>query len=225
MPDNNISKATDQIISDVPNPIAGGGAAEPPAENALSTKEASQPTPEDELASPLETTAEGQAQIITTTQDSAEKSKISTKRVVVTILTILLLVAGVATGVYLVSQQQEIRTKAGDEGGAETMDTSSVFVQCQKIKAYDSEWKLLSERDLTNLEKDEELRFTLLCTISEGLLDKAKFSINGDISPETINKKPGTDEFYYRYTVKPIDIGSTISIYGWVHDAILDRWF
>lgn len=104
-------------------------------------------------------------------------------------------------------------------------DSLGVSVQCQKIMAYDTKWELLTENDLANLKEGDKVRFAISCTASSGILDKAKFSINGEVTTEVTDKKPDTDEFYYKYTTKSIDIGSTIKVYGWVHNASINKWF
>lgn len=220
MPDNSLKEST-QTTSAQSSETVDSNAPTP-------TTPTYEPLPETEVSSdeivPKKEPGEG---MVTTATSAQVKGKSSTKRVVVTILAILLLVAGVATGVYLVSQQQEIRTKAGDKNkNSETNpNTSNVSVQCQKINAYDGGWMLLSEEDLANLKAGDEVYFAISCTPSEGALDKARFSINDKLTPELSDKKPETGEFFYKYTIEQIDVESTITVYGWVHSSISNSWY
>lgn len=102
---------------------------------------------------------------------------------------------------------------------------TGIFVQCQRVRAYDSGWNSLLENELENLKEGEEIIFSIYCTSSSGELTKAKFEINGELSSEVKDIRQETSEFYYKYLVKSTDIGSTMNVYGWVHNSTNNRWF
>ena len=97
--------------------------------------------------------------------------------------------------------------------------------QCREIKAYDTNWNLLSISDLEKLLPGSRVRFTVIGSTSAGIFDKALFSVNGVGSGEVTQKKPGTEEFYYEYTITVSDAGKTLTVEAWVHHAGLDQWF
>ena len=96
---------------------------------------------------------------------------------------------------------------------------------CREIKAYDANWNPLSASQLTKLAAGDKVRFTVLGSTSAGIFDKAIFQINGTLTNEVTDKKPGTQEFYFEYTITTEDLGQTITVNAWVHHAGLDTWF
>ncbi len=83
------------------------------------------------------------------------------------------------------------------------------WAKCWSIKAYDTEWKLLTDIDLSKLQSGDKVIFTVAGGPPDKI-DKAKFTIEKQPSGETnaigfsgeiIDKKPGTNEFYYEYTI------------------------
>lgn len=72
--------------------------------------------------------------------------------------------------------------------------------QCLDVKAYDTGWNQLSADQLKALKAGDEVRFTVSGTPANKI-DKAKFKINGVDRPETTDKKPGSDEYYDKYTI------------------------
>ena len=80
-------------------------------------------------------------------------------------------------------------------------DTPKIIAECSSVKAYDTNWNLLSQTELSNLESGIHVRFTVSGTASSGSFDKARFSLNSTDLGETTLKKPGSDEFYIEYTV------------------------
>ena len=97
--------------------------------------------------------------------------------------------------------------------------------QCREIKAYDTNWNPLSTSDLEKLLPGSKVRFTVIGSTSAGIFDKAKFSVNGVGSGEVTQKKPGTEEFYYEYTIQVSDAGKTLTVEALVHHAGLNQWF
>src|SRR3990167_5772322 len=96
---------------------------------------------------------------------------------------------------------------------------------CREIKIHNTSWTLLTPTQLVNLKAGDKVRFAVLGSTTAGIFDKAIFQINGVLTPEITDQKPGTQEFYYEYTVTEADLGITFTIQAWVHHASLDAWF
>jgi hypothetical protein len=139
------------------------------------------------------------------------------RHIVPTILGILLLVGGVVTGLILVQQKQDIREKAAGEN-----PPAVDYARCFTVKAYDTDWNLLSSSELSTLAAGSTVSFTISGETSSGTFDKAKFNINGTETTEITAKKPGSEEFYYKYTIPDDTTSFTISasihhtILGWI---------
>jgi len=78
--------------------------------------------------------------------------------------------------------------------------------QCFLVKVYDENWNLLvpgteTGAEMPNLIAGDKIIFTVEGTTSIPSIDKARFTINGNLSGEITNKKPGTKEFYVEYTI------------------------
>jgi hypothetical protein len=93
---------------------------------------------------------------------------------------------------------------------------------CSEVKAYDTNWKLLSADDLKKVTAGTIIRFAVSGTASSGAFDKARFTINGTLRDEVSNKKPGSEEFYDEYTVPANTTDFTIT--AQVHHTSLG-WF
>ncbi|OGM27683.1 hypothetical protein A3D00_02060 [Candidatus Woesebacteria bacterium RIFCSPHIGHO2_02_FULL_38_9] len=107
----------------------------------------------------------------------------------------------------------------------QTTPTPQISASCKEIKTYNTAWNILTTIQLSKLNAGDKVRFTVQGSASSGTFDKAKFSVNGTITPEVTSKKPGTEEFYYEYTVKESDLGSNMSVTAWVHHQTLNQWF
>lgn len=83
-----------------------------------------------------------------------------------------------------------------NSGGVETYSA-----QCLNIQAFDKNWALLTAADLTQLEEGDVVRFSVAGTTTQGTINRARFSINNATPVETTNLRPGTQEFYYEYTI------------------------
>ena len=92
---------------------------------------------------------------------------------------------------------------------------------CMAVKAYDTNWNLLTGVQLSALSAGSVIRFTI-SGIPADQIDKARFTINGVLGPETINKKPGTNEYYVEYTI-PAGVYS-FTITAQIHHLTLG-WF
>lgn len=73
--------------------------------------------------------------------------------------------------------------------------------RCQNIKAYSSTWTLLTNAQLSALKPKDKVNFCVTGTASVGVFDKAKFTINGVVQPETTSTMPGTTDFCQAYAI------------------------
>lgn len=131
------------------------------------------------------------------------------KKILATIFGVLLVFGGIISGVYLVQRQQNISEQA---------QTSDYDAQCSEIRAYDTNWNQLTSTSLGDLTPGTVVRFTVSGITSSGSFDKARFTINGIQTAEITDKKPGTDEYYYEYTIP--DGSTNFTIKGQVHHTI-----
>lgn len=92
---------------------------------------------------------------------------------------------------------------------------------CSAVKAYDTNWNLLTEVQLSALSAGDIVRFTVSGTPADQI-DKARFTINGVLGPEVTTKKPGTDEYYIEYTIPPLVTSFTVT--AQIHHLTLG-WF
>ncbi|OGM21333.1 hypothetical protein A2955_01300 [Candidatus Woesebacteria bacterium RIFCSPLOWO2_01_FULL_37_19] len=100
-----------------------------------------------------------------------------------------------------------------------TPTTPDISAKCSDVKAYDNLWNPLDLADLASLEPGDIVRFAVSGSASSGSFDKARFTINGSLKPEVTTKKPGTQEFYYQYTLP--DGVSSFTIKGEIHHSNL----
>lgn len=139
------------------------------------------------------------------------------KKIIATIFGLLLVVGGITAGVALVQRQQNISERAQVATPSRQIDA-----QCSAVKAYDSEWNQLSADTLGQLTAGTVVRFTVSGTATSGEFDRARFTINGTQTPEVTTKKPGTEEFYYEYTLPEGIVNYTVSaqvhhnVWGWI---------
>ncbi len=104
-----------------------------------------------------------------------------------------------------------------------TPTTSQETAQCQAIKAYDTNWNLLTNAQLAQLKAGDKVRFTVTGTTTSGTFDKARFTVNGTLGPETTTTKPSANqEFYYEYTIPAGTTSFTVT--SEIHHAQLNTW-
>ena len=82
-----------------------------------------------------------------------------------------------------------------------TNPPSSPTLACLNIKPYNTSWNALTVDQLKELKVGDKVRFTVAGTTTSGSFDKARFTINSVLQPETTSKKPNTQEFYTEYTI------------------------
>ncbi|KKQ42082.1 MAG: hypothetical protein US60_C0024G0011 [Microgenomates group bacterium GW2011_GWC1_37_8] len=79
--------------------------------------------------------------------------------------------------------------------------TPPVQSQCRDIKIYDLQWNLLTQDDLKELTAGITIRIAVNSNTSSGLIDQAKFTINGTENQAVSTKKPQTNEIYDEYVI------------------------
>ena len=94
-----------------------------------------------------------------------------------------------------------------------------VAAACGDVQAYDTNWNLLSSAQLAQLKSGDTVRFAVAGTTNSGTFDKARFTINGILQPETSTKKPASDSFYMEYTVPTGTLNFTVT--AQVHHSTL----
>lgn len=119
---------------------------------------------------------------------------------------------------------------------------TKINLSCTGIKIYTvtdaasaSSWQLVSPSQYSSLSKGEDIYITVSGSVTENevgknTIDKARFSIVFEqISKdhltwtESITKKPGSEEYYYKFTVPENE--PTFYINAELHDNSSDTWF
>jgi len=96
---------------------------------------------------------------------------------------------------------------------------SFVETQCKGVKAYDKDWKEISNAELSELKPGDEVYFTVEGNaVSSGNIQKGRIKVNSGDWQETTNKKPGSEEFYITYTI-PEGV-TTFTVVGEVFDGL-----
>lgn len=103
-------------------------------------------------------------------------------------------------------------------------ENQDLSTECSPVKAYSQDWEPLSDNQLQNLEINSQIFFAILCSDEADSLTKAKFSINGELSPDVTTKNDDS-ELYLSYTVTEANLGSEMTIYAWVYNQALDKWY
>jgi hypothetical protein len=92
---------------------------------------------------------------------------------------------------------------------------------CNSVKVYDTNWNPLTQAQLSALTAGTTIRLAISGTASVGVIDKAKFTVNGVERAEVTQKKPGGSEFYDEYVIPAGVTSFTISAklhhdtFGW----------
>ncbi|RJR28585.1 hypothetical protein C4564_05100, partial [Candidatus Microgenomates bacterium] len=81
------------------------------------------------------------------------------------------------------------------------------IAQCQNLIVYDNNWEALSTEDLKLLVPGDTVKIAVSGTTTSGSFEAARFTINGELQEETIETRPGTEEFYQEYVI-PEDVES-----------------
>lgn len=101
--------------------------------------------------------------------------------------------------------------------------TFQVTRQCDAIRAYDTDWSLLTAAQLSQLKAGDHIYLTVAGSVSSGSLDRARFSINSQTVGESTLKHPNSpNEFALEYTI-PSGITS-FNIGAEIHHDTTDTW-
>lgn len=82
---------------------------------------------------------------------------------------------------------------------------------CQNVKAYSSDYTLLSDSDLANLDAGTTVNFCVTGSASAGSFDKAQFTINTVVEAETTTHRPGSQDFCQSYSILATDTDIHVS--------------
>ena len=295
-----------KLGQDEPPPTQSQVNAQDQPDQVVESGSSTQPGPADPGGVPMqsggfENFVSGNADVPEQTITSPLAKKSATGKYIATILGVVLLVGGVAAGVFLVQRDQEIRRRAasaaectqasncvvledpGDSGtfqvdgiiynvflthkeiiafdesvtedgcyrvniegstvswerigfSSECKDISNIQIwttgggqtvpsfsaQCLNIRIYDTDWNVLSANELGNLVVGDTIRISVSGSTNEGVIDMARFIINGQLQPETTSQKEGSDEFYQEYTI-PEGV-ETFSVNAQLHHSVAG-WF
>jgi hypothetical protein len=96
----------------------------------------------------------------------------------------------------------------------------TISALCSEVKAYDTDWNLLTASELANLKTGDKVLFAVSGTTSSGSFDKARFTINGILRSEVTAKKPGGQEYYDEYTIPTGTVN--FSVKGEIHHTQLE---
>lgn len=99
-----------------------------------------------------------------------------------------------------------------------------ISATCSSVKAYDTNWNLLTSSQLSSLSAGSIIRFSVMGTTSGSSFDKARFTVNGTQGPEVTTQKPNSPgEFYYEYTI-PSGVTS-FTVTAQIHLQSNDTWY
>jgi len=77
----------------------------------------------------------------------------------------------------------------------------AITAVCQNIKAYSPTWTLLTNNQLSALTTGSQVNFCVAGSATGGSFNKAKFTINGAVQPETTTVRPTSTDFCQLYTI------------------------
>lgn len=89
------------------------------------------------------------------------------------------------------------------------------------VTAYNTSWQNLDQNQLSVLKAGDKIRFAVSGS-STAQIDKAKFIINGEQTAEVTQRRPGTGEYYYEYTL-PVNVTS-FTVNAQLH-TVNSGWF
>lgn len=96
-----------------------------------------------------------------------------------------------------------------------------VSAQCFEVIAYDTEWNQLDIQTLSQLSVGQTIYLSVTGTATSGSFDRARFTVNGVLRPETTSVKPGTTNVFYDEFVIPVGI-TTFTVGAQIHHSELD---
>ncbi len=83
-----------------------------------------------------------------------------------------------------------------------TPPTQQISAQCISVKIYDKDWNTITASQFSNLGPGNVVRFAAGGSTNGGQFEAARFTINGNVENEVIQKVPGnSNEFYQEYVI------------------------
>ena len=95
----------------------------------------------------------------------------------------------------------------------------AITAQCQNVKAYSPTWTLLTTTQLSQLETGDSVNFCVTGVATGGSFDRARFTINGVLQPETTAVRPTSTDFCQLYTIPATT--TTFNITAQIHHVSL----
>jgi len=116
----------------------------------------------------------------------------------------------------------KITSTPGGGGGVYTPTlTPTPVAYCQNILAYNSNWTLLTNTQLTQTKAGDSLYYCVTgYAANAGTFDRARFTINSNLLPDTTLLRPGTTGDYCQAYTVPSGVYD-FSILGEVHNTVL----
>ncbi len=175
----------------------------------------------DQANLPENNTSQTNPEEVITTSSPHVPRKYGGPKIIATIFGVLFILGGLIAGVILVQRSQEIRKKAqlGPIPPPRTINA-----QCLGVRAYDTNWNLLTQEQLSNLRPGSRIYLAVSGTTNAGTFDKARFTINGVQRSEVTTRTPNSDiEFYDEFIIRePEDVASRVfTITGQIHHTEL----
>lgn len=84
-----------------------------------------------------------------------------------------------------------------------------ITAQCRGIVAYTENWTALSGSQLSQLKAGNKVNFCVTGAATGGSFDKARFTINTVLQPETSTKRPSSEDYCQLYTIP-----ATVSVFN-----------
>ncbi len=119
-------------------------------------------------------------------------------------------------------------TPTSEPKSSPTPTPTTAAPYCAAVKAYDTEWEVLSSTDLTSLSEGSVVNFCVSGLPLSNSFDKAQFTINGVKQTETsVNRPQSAETTYYNEFCQSYTIPSgttTFTVTGQIHHSTLG-WF
>jgi len=107
-----------------------------------------------------------------------------------------------------------------DCGGQESIPTpDTASATCQSVSAYDDTWTELTTIQLSSLKAGDKINYCVKGFASEGVFNKARFTINGVMQSETTTIRPSSTDFCQEYTI-PAGV-TTFNVVGDIFHEVL----
>ncbi len=95
----------------------------------------------------------------------------------------------------------------------------TVTASCQNIKAYSSNFTLLTNAQLRTLDPGTTVNFCVTGSATGGSFNKARFTINGVLKPETTTRRPGALDYCQSFVI-PTGVTNFVVVADIHHGAL-----